>query len=83
LIFFVRDSGIGISSDDLPRIFERFYKVDRARSSRGTGLGLAISRHLVEAHGGKIWAESQLGKGSSFYFTLPLFDLVMLHSPEH
>jgi two-component system phosphate regulon sensor histidine kinase PhoR len=72
ILFFVRDSGIGIASDDLPRIFERFYKADRARSGSGTGLGLAIARHQVEAHGGKIWAESIEGRGSTFYFTIPL-----------
>jgi two-component system phosphate regulon sensor histidine kinase PhoR len=70
--FWVRDTGIGISSEDIPRIFERFYKVDRARSSSGTGLGLAIARHMVEAHKGNIWVESELGKGSVFSFTLPL-----------
>ncbi|MCU0485061.1 MAG: cell wall metabolism sensor histidine kinase WalK [Anaerolineales bacterium] len=70
--FWVRDTGVGISADDLPRIFERFYKADRARSSSGTGLGLAIARHLVEAHGGKIWAVSQPGQGSTFSFTIPL-----------
>jgi two-component system phosphate regulon sensor histidine kinase PhoR len=70
--FSVRDTGVGIPAEDLPRIFERFYKADRARSSGGTGLGLAISRHLVEAHGGKIWAESQEGIGSTFYFSIPL-----------
>jgi two-component system phosphate regulon sensor histidine kinase PhoR len=70
--FSVTDSGIGIADDDLPRIFERFYKADRARSKAGTGLGLAISRHLVEAHSGKIWAESEEGRGSTFYFTLPV-----------
>jgi two-component system phosphate regulon sensor histidine kinase PhoR len=69
--FSVQDTGVGISAADLPRIFERFYKADRARSGGGTGLGLAISRHLVEAHGGRIWAESQVGQGSTFYFTLP------------
>ncbi len=69
--FSVADSGTGIESDDLPRIFERFYKADRARSTSGTGLGLAIARHLVEAHGGKIWAESEPGKGSTFTFTIP------------
>ena len=66
--FSVTDTGRGISSADLPRIFERFYKVDRSRSSSGTGLGLAIARHMVEAHDGKIWAESSIGKGSSFFF---------------
>jgi two-component system phosphate regulon sensor histidine kinase PhoR len=70
--FFVRDTGVGISSEDLPRIFERFYKADRARASSGTGLGLAIARHLVEAHRGRIWVESELNQGSTFYFTLPI-----------
>ncbi len=69
--FAVADTGVGIAADDLPRIFERFYKVDRSRATSGTGLGLAIARHMVEAHGGRIWAESQMGKGSTFYFTLP------------
>jgi two-component system phosphate regulon sensor histidine kinase PhoR len=72
ICFYVRDSGIGIAPADLPRIFERFYKADRSRASSGTGLGLAIARHLVEAHGGRIWAESVLGQGSTFYFTIPL-----------
>ena len=71
VVFFVRDTGIGIAPEDLPRIFERFYKADRARSGIGTGLGLAIVRHQVEAHGGKIWVESELEKGSTFYITLP------------
>lgn len=66
----VRDTGVGIPSEELPRIFERFYKVDRARGQAGTGLGLAIAKHIVEAHGGKIWAESVLGKGTTFYFTV-------------
>jgi two-component system phosphate regulon sensor histidine kinase PhoR len=70
--FYVHDTGIGIAAEDLPRIFERFYKVDRARSSGGTGLGLAIARHLVEAHGGKIWVVSEREKGSTFSFTIPL-----------
>jgi len=72
LIFKMADTGYGISSNDLSRIFERFFKSDRSRSGGGTGLGLAISRHLVEAHGGKIWAESEEGKGSTFYFSLPI-----------
>jgi len=67
----VADTGAGIPQEDLPRIFERFYKVDRARGKSGTGLGLAIARHVVEAHGGRIWAESVEGKGAVFYFTLP------------
>jgi two-component system phosphate regulon sensor histidine kinase PhoR len=75
LIFAIRDSGVGIPAEDLPRIFERFYKADRARTSNGSGLGLAIARHIVEAHGGKIWAESVEGQGSTFYFSLPLNDL--------
>jgi two-component system phosphate regulon sensor histidine kinase PhoR len=70
--FEVTDSGIGITAEDLPRIFERFYKVDRSRATSGTGLGLAIARHLVEAHGGRIWVESEVGKGSTFYFTIPI-----------
>lgn len=72
--FFVRDFGPGIASEHLDRIFERFYRVDKARSrdSGGTGLGLAIVRHIVMAHGGIIWAESELGSGATFFFTLPL-----------
>ncbi len=69
--FSVKDTGIGIAQEDLPRIFERFFKADRARSKGGTGLGLAISRHLVEAHGGKIWVESVEGRGSTFSFFHP------------
>lgn len=72
VIFSVKDTGIGIPASDLPRIFERFYKADRGRASGGTGLGLSISRHLVEAHGGKIWVESVEGKGSTFYYSIPL-----------
>jgi len=71
VLFSIQDTGAGIPASDLNRIFERFYKTDRARRSGGTGLGLAISRHLVEAHGGKIWAESVEGQGSTFFFTVP------------
>ena len=72
--FCVQDFGPGIASEHLERIFERFYRVDKARSreSGGTGLGLAIVKHIVQAHGGRVRAESDLGAGSSFYFTLPL-----------
>jgi len=71
--FFVRDFGAGIPSEHLPRLFERFYRVDKARSreSGGTGLGLAIAKHVVRAHGGTIKAESELNHGATFYFTLP------------
>jgi two-component system, OmpR family, phosphate regulon sensor histidine kinase PhoR len=72
--FYVRDFGAGIPSEHLPRLFERFYRVDKARSreSGGTGLGLAIAKHIVLAHGGTIRAESELNHGSVFLFTLPL-----------
>jgi len=71
--FYVRDFGAGIPSEHLPRLFERFYRVDKARSreSGGTGLGLAIVKHVIRAHGGAIKAESELNHGSVFYFTLP------------
>ena len=68
----VADTGIGIPPDDLPRVFERFYTVDKSHSRGASGLGLAISKHIIEAHQGKIWAESKPGKGSTFYFWLPL-----------
>ena len=72
--FSVQDFGPGIASEHLNRIFERFYRVDKARSreSGGTGLGLAIVKHIVNAHGGRVWAESELGAGAQFHFTLPL-----------
>ncbi|MGI8928366.1 MAG: sensor histidine kinase [Candidatus Limnocylindrales bacterium] len=75
----VRDQGVGIADADLDRIFERFYKVDKARQRGhgGTGLGLAIARHIIEGHGGRIWAESDDGSGSVFKFTVPVTD------PQH
>jgi two-component system, OmpR family, phosphate regulon sensor histidine kinase PhoR len=74
MLITVADTGVGIPRAELPRIFERFYKVDRARTRNagGTGLGLAIAKHLVEGHGGQIWAISEEGNGSTFYFVLPL-----------
>jgi two-component system phosphate regulon sensor histidine kinase PhoR len=70
VIISVKDTGVGIPSEDLPRIFERFYKADRARSGGGTGLGLAIAKHIIQGHSGRIWVESVEGKGSTFYFSL-------------
>jgi two-component system phosphate regulon sensor histidine kinase PhoR len=67
----VADTGIGISREDLPRVFERFYKADKARAGAGTGLGLAIAKHTVQAHGGDIRVQSEEGKGATFTFTLP------------
>jgi signal transduction histidine kinase len=67
----IRDTGMGIPNDKIDKIFEEFYQVEGGKHG-GTGLGLAITRRLVEEHGGKIWVESKLGEGSSFYFTLPL-----------
>jgi len=72
MVFFVKDSGVGIPKKDLSRIFERFYKADRARTGGGTGLGLSIARHMVESHGGFIWAESEEELGSTLYFSLPV-----------
>jgi two-component system phosphate regulon sensor histidine kinase PhoR len=68
----ITDTGIGIPVEDVPRVFERFYKGDKARTGEGTGMGLAISKHVIEAHGGNISVESEEGKGSIFSFSLPL-----------
>lgn len=77
VLFSVCDEGQGIPSDKLENIFERFQQVDSSDSRRkgGTGLGLTICRKIVEQHEGKIWAESILGQGSTFSFTLPLLNL--------
>ena len=76
VIFTVSDTGIGIPKVDQSRIFERFYRVDAARSREagGTGLGLAIAKHLVEVHGGRIWVDSEVGQGSHFHFSVPVYD---------
>lgn len=76
VIFTVADTGIGIPKADQPRIFERFYRVDAARSREagGTGLGLSIAKHLVEVHGGRIWVDSEVGQGSKFHFSVPVFE---------
>jgi two-component system phosphate regulon sensor histidine kinase PhoR len=70
----VSDTGIGIPQAEQERIFERFYRVDAARSREagGTGLGLSIARHIMEAHGGRLWVESEVGAGSHFHFSIPV-----------
>ncbi|NJK79992.1 MAG: PAS domain-containing sensor histidine kinase [Chloroflexaceae bacterium] len=74
MLISISDTGIGIPTEELPRIFERFYKVDRSRNRNagGTGLGLAIAKHLIEGHGGRLWADSRERYGSTFHFTLPV-----------
>ncbi|MFP4346411.1 MAG: ATP-binding protein [Anaerolineales bacterium] len=74
IVIAVEDTGVGIVEQDLPRIFERFYKADRARSGGGTGLGLAIAKHIIQAHGGHIWVESEENHGSTFAFSLPIVE---------
>jgi signal transduction histidine kinase len=71
VVISVSDTGTGIPPENVSRVFERFYKADRARASAGTGLGLAIAKHTIEAHQGRIWVESQQGRGSTFFIRLP------------
>jgi signal transduction histidine kinase len=84
LVLQVSDQGIGIPRQDLERVFERFYRVENetTRKVGGVGLGLAVCRSIVEAHGGRIWVESTLGKGSTFYLTLSLGDGPREHTAE-
>ncbi len=89
IIFSVADTGVGIAPEDIPRIFEEFQQADGSIRRRygGAGLGLAISRQFVEIHGGHIWVESEVGKGSTFYFSLPIASQEFTlngssHSPE-
>lgn len=79
VIIAVADTGIGIPAADQARIFERFYKADRARAGGGTGLGLAIAKHTIQAHNGRIWVESAEGRGSTFSFLVPLVTLPLTH----
>jgi signal transduction histidine kinase len=74
IVFEIEDSGIGIPAEDMPRLFEKFYrgKQREARAQHGTGLGLAIVRSIAESHGGKVWVESEIGKGSTFFLQIPL-----------
>jgi len=74
IVVSVADTGPGIPQEDLSKIFDRFWRAPGTKQ-KGSGLGLSIAKGIVEAHGGTIWAESQLGKGSSFFFTLPLANL--------
>jgi two-component system phosphate regulon sensor histidine kinase PhoR len=84
LEIFVQDDGPGIPPESLDRVFERFYRVDKARSrdQGGTGLGLSIVKHIVQAHGGEVWARSEPGKGAAFFFTLPTDQAHELRSAE-
>jgi PAS domain S-box-containing protein len=74
----VQDTGSGITEEDLPKIFDRFYrgKDNRSRKTQGSGLGLSISKEIIQAHGGTIWAKSKLGEGSTFFFTIPVNDKI-------
>lgn len=83
-LIYVADEGIGIPADEIPRLFNRFYRIDNrlARQTQGAGLGLYLTRSIVEAHHGRIWVESTVGKGSRFVFTLPLMPPLLVNPPE-
>src|SRR5262249_42675961 len=72
VLFWIKDTGVGIAAEDLPHLFDRFWQVRREERDRGAGLGLFIVKGLVEAHDGRIWVESTLGKGTTVFFTIPL-----------
>ena len=84
LVFEVKDTGIGIAPVDQPRLFEKFYRgVQReSKKTQGSGLGLAIVKSIAERHNGKVWVESQLGKGSTFYLAIPLRQLERKSTPQ-
>jgi PAS domain S-box-containing protein len=82
VMFWVADNGPGIAAENLPHVFDRFWRATTRTGRLGAGLGLPITKGIVEAHGGRIWAESQLGKGSSFFFTLPLADVDTAKRPD-
>jgi two-component system phosphate regulon sensor histidine kinase PhoR len=82
VVISVRDTGVGIPADDVPRIFERFYKTDRARAEEGVGLGLSIAKHIIQGHGGRIWVESVEGRGSTFFFSLLIGEYDQAESDE-
>ena len=74
LIVAVTDNGPGIAADQIPQLFQKFYRIpDSKRNSKGTGLGLVVAKRIVEAHKGNIWVESEIGKGSTFFFSLPIY----------
>lgn len=79
----IRDQGMGISAESLPHLFSRFYRAERAEGVEGIGLGLYVTRMLVEAHGGQVWAESELDKGSTFRFTLPIVGIPAIVGAAH
>jgi len=68
----VKDEGLGISKEQLPLVFERFFRAEKTRNMEGIGLGLILCRGIIKAHHGKIWVESEEGKGSTFYFSVPI-----------
>jgi signal transduction histidine kinase len=72
VLVWIKDTGVGIAAEDLPHLFDRFWQVKRDDRHRGAGLGLFIVKGLVEAHDGRIWVESELGKGTAVFFTIPL-----------